>query len=232
MRMKILYPCLAFLILVTGCHKQCIQNQIADLQLTDDDLKINPYSGKETLIYKTSGGESIYFPSGVRGGESHLTYEYDSETAKIDHDGCQGDYFQSKSNWMDKSDSLSNSWLHISLYFRYSLPEPRTDKAFVLVIYVKDSISLGFWGLYSFQAGAILNDSTRSKNPLYRDSIVSYHPIISLGPKQFINVYELYCNNPDGRDTAWISTAYYNIIDGLVGFKTSYDKMWYLDKLN
>jgi hypothetical protein len=232
--MNILYPCLSFLILFTGCHKkeECIQNKMADLQLTEDDLKINPYSGNEILIFKSSGGDTIYFSSGHRKTESYVTYEIDFETARIDHDGCQGDYFQSQFNWMQKYDSSSNSCLEINLSFRYSIPEPRTDKAFSLFFWIKDSKLIFFRGLYSFQAGVILNDSTRSQYPLYRDSIVSYHPIISLGPRQFNNVYELYCNNPDDRDTAWISTAYYNLIDGLVGFKTTYGKVWYLNKTN
>ena len=231
MRIITLFSCLSFLLLGSGCHKQCIQNQIANLQFSEEDLKINPYTGKEILIFKTSDGNFVNFPAGIRKTEFHTIYEFDTESAYLRHDGCQGDYFQAMSNWMQKSDSFSDSWLSIKLNFRYSLNEPRMDKAFQLYFWILDSQLLCFGGNYSFNAGILLNDSTRSSNPIYRDSIVSYHPMILLGSKEFYNVYELYSSNPDHRDTAWISTAYYNLNYGLVGFKTTYGKAWSLDKI-
>jgi hypothetical protein len=231
MKLKYLFLCLPLLFLVTSCHKPCTQAQVADLRLTANDLKINPYSGEEILIYKTLNEDSVYFPSGVRKTESHVSYTYDSESAKLDHDGCQGNYFQAQDNWMIKNDSLSDSRLDITLGFRYTLREPKTDKGFGLYFWIMGPQLLCFWGSYNFQEGALLNYTTASTNPSYRDSIVSYNPVISIGPKEFYNVYELYCQNPDDRDTAWISIAYYNLTDGLVGFKTTYGKTWYLDKI-
>jgi|WetSurMetagenome_2_1015567.scaffolds.fasta_scaffold239593_1 hypothetical protein len=221
---------LLLLLAVTGCNKHCEQNQVINLRFTDNELKINPYSGEETLIFKTTDEDSIAFYSGIRMVDTYRSYTYDYETAKIYHDGCQGDFFQAESNNLIKEDSINPNYLSITLRFCYELKKPNSEKEFGLFFYIKAPQLLCFNAIYNFQEDTLIQYRPYSVNYPRRDSIVSYNPVITIGQKEFYNVYELYSRNPDPRDTAWISIAYYNFVDGLVGFKSSYGQTWYLYK--
>ena len=97
--MKLIHTLLILLLLIlfSSCYK-CEQQQTATLRFTNDELKINPYSGNELLIFKDINGDSIAFPKGVRDTRNMRIYQYDYEAAKFDHHGCQGDYFDSDIN--------------------------------------------------------------------------------------------------------------------------------------
>jgi hypothetical protein len=213
----------------SGCYK-CDQQLVATLKFTPEELRINPYSCTEVLHFKSIDGQTVYFPKGVRQTECREIHKYDYETAKLDYHGCQGDYYITDYNWMVKTDSLSNSRFDINLSFRFTLDKPTSDMGFDLYFWIKVPESLCFWGFYNFTSDSILNYYNNYSNLDYKDSIVTFHPTFELGPTIFYNIYELYCHNPDHRDTTWISTAYYSIKDGLVGFKTNFGKTWYLEK--
>jgi hypothetical protein len=201
---------------------------VANLKFTQAELKINPYTGGEILTFKSADGSIIYFPKGGRKTEVQEFHKYDYETAKLDHKGCQGDYYFSDYNWMVKGDSTSKSALVINLFFRYRLTQPTSEKGFELhfEIYVPELLT--FWGGYNFDVDSIMNYKINNSSHLYQDSIHNFFSTFELDSKIFHNVYELYCHNPDSRDTSWISTAYYSVNDGLVGFRTTYGKIWYL----
>ncbi len=230
--MKLTLHNLLFLVLIiwiSSCNR-CDQHQVANFQFTKDELKINPYSGDELLIFKDFNGDTISFPRGVRYTKYMRFYQYDYETAKLDHHGCQGVYFDADINYMSKyNEGLARSF-DINLYFRYSLNNPTSDKAFELFIFITAQPHLSFHGYYYFKVDTLLNIKTNDQ--YNKDSIVGYHPQWTSGTKIFYNVYELYCHKGDPRDTAWISTAYYSITEGLVGFRTTFGKSWYLDKIN
>jgi hypothetical protein len=179
------------------------------------------------LTFKNLNGDSVIFPSGVRKTEINEFHKYDYETAKVDHNGCQGDYFDADYNWMIKNTNVSNSRLDIHLNFLYTLSNPTTERELWLYFWF-DTISpiYCFWGYYRFKFDTLYNE------PYKGDSIVSYKPLITIGPKTFNNVYELFCVNPDDRQQEWISIAYYSINQGLVGFKSHFGKTWYLDKIS
>jgi hypothetical protein len=221
---------LSFSLLFTRCQK-CVQNEIGYLKFTQDELRINPYTAEEVLIFIDQNGDSVIFPAGVRKTEVREVHKYDYETAKLDHHGCQGDYFFADNNFMEKNDPKFPSSLSITLNFRYTIDKPNSDKAFTMFFFIETPKVYGFMGDYNFMLDTLLNYKTRYTTQFYKDSVAAFHSILTLGPKTFFKVYELYCHNPDYRDTAWISTAYYSIKDGLVGFKTSFGETWHLDKI-
>jgi hypothetical protein len=225
------FPALLLVLLIlAACNKPCNQHQVAELRFTPEDLTINPYKGDEVLVFKSPAGGSVYFPAGQRKTENEIFYEYDTESAKIDHDGCQGDYYTTQYDWMVKSAVGIESRLDINLNFHYTMEKPRKGTGFTLYFWIKDPGLLCFWANYDFKPGILMNDSIWTRYPGYTDSIVALHPVLHLGPREFSDVYELYGHNPDHRDTAWICTAYYSIAQGLVGFKTTGGKTWYLDQ--
>ena len=212
--------------------KRCEPNQVGSFTFTQDELRINPYSGNEILIFKELNGYTIYFPPGVRKTENWRGYEYDYETAKIYHNGCQGDFYDSQNDWMEKIDSSDKSRFDITLQFRYTMNKPSYDKGFMMYFWIKVPKLYCFLGHFNFEVDTLLNYKNKSSSSYSSDSVVAFHTTWEVGPKVFNNVYELFCKNPDSRDTAWISTAYYCLKEGLVGFKTTFGRTWYLNEIN
>jgi hypothetical protein len=211
------------IVLCTSCYK-CAQNQTANLSFTPNDLRINPYTGFETLIFKNLYGDSIVFSHGKRETEQYTQYQYDYETAKLDHHGCQGDYFTAQKNWtVFQTNSVENgSNLDINLYFIYTLYNPASGKMINLFFFHGKDNS-GFDGDFLFD-----NDTLYNYN-INHDSIVAYHNVLTLGPKQYTNVYELYCHNGDPRNQEWFSIAYYSMKTGFCGFRSNFGAVWYLE---
>jgi len=210
---------------VSGCKKKCVQNQVADLKFTAKDLGINPYSGTETMTFKSLAGDLLVLSAGGRQLDRRTVYQIDNETAKLDHDGCQGDYFTSDEDMMtfktNPDDSMT--FIYINLYFRYTFEYPVSDKNIFLFFYHGNHNS-GFGGNFRFNNDSLFN------YPAKLDSIVGYHSQVTIGPKTFTNIYELYSHNEDTRNTEWFPIAYYSLKDGFCGVKSNFGTVWYLDK--
>ena len=228
MRQTIFYIILLLLgFSLTNCYK-CEQNQVANLKFTQDELKINPYTGNEVLIFKNSNADSIVLPKGYRDSEISEIYKYDYETAKLDHHGCQGDYYYRETNYFSTQQNNPEAGLTIDLYFLYQLSNPTSEKLFDMFIYTKNTTFCGFSGRYQFNVDTLKNYSVYSTIPDH-DSIAAFHSLFVINNKVYTNVYELHCQNKDTRFPEYYSLAYYSIKDGLVGFKTNYGTTWYLD---
>ena len=208
--------------------KKCVQNKVIDLKFTQDELRIDPYSGNERLVFIGSTGDSVLFHNGSRLNNHNVIYQYSYETAKVDNNGCQGDYFGADDDQMMMFDDTLKSNLYIFLNFLYSLEIPTSDKLFELAFGYNKQPLYYFEGKFKFNVDTLMNIKTT--NLYYKDSIVAFHPTWKPGPNLFFNVYELYSHKPDPRETEWISTAYYSIKEGLVGFKTTFGTTWYLKK--
>jgi hypothetical protein len=211
----------------SGC-KKCVQNQIADLKFTQDELKIDPYTGNELLTFIGSSGDTVLFHNGSRLNSHLRIYQYDYETAKLDHDGCQGDYFEIDQDQMMMYDDTLETHLYIFLNFQYSWSSPSNEKIFKLSFGQSKQLFIYFNGSFKFNVDTLLNITMTSQ--YYKDSIIAFHPIWKSGPNTFNNVYELYSHQPDNRYTPWISIAYYSINEGLLGFKTTSGITWNLKK--
>jgi len=150
------------------------------------------------------------------------------ETAKLDHDGCQGDYFEIDQDQMMMYDDTLKTHLYIFLNFQYSWSNPSNETVFTLMFGESKQLYIYFHGSFKFYVDTLLNIKTTSQ--YYKDSIIAFHPVWESGSNVFNNVYELYCHQPDHRYTPWISTAYYSIKEGLLGFKTTSGITWNLKK--
>lgn len=212
-----------------SCRKEeCHPTQLADLRFTEIDLKMDPYTGSDSLTFISETGSGFSLTEFYRERKRDANYEIDYEEAKIYHDGCRGDFFYSEYDWMSKYDSLSDSRLVIQLFFNNILEHPGVYKYLNLFFYTHDPKLICFDARFIFSNDTIYN----FPDPHYviRDSVRAFHQEIAILGKSFSNVYELSCSNPDHRDTAWISTAYYSVAKGLVGFKTTYGKRWVLSE--
>jgi hypothetical protein len=219
---------LIFIIILSlsGC-KKCVQNKIADLRFSKEELKVDPYSSNEHLTFIGSSGDTVVFQNGFRLNNHRRVYKYDSETAKVDHDGCAGDYFDIDEEKMMMADSTLKTNLFIFLDFLYSWSNPSDEKTFHLSFGYGKQPLIYFDGIYKFNADTLLN--MKASNPKY-DSIVAFHPIWESGSNIFYDVYELFNYNSDVGNTPRISTAYYSIKEGLLGFKTTSGTTWNIKK--
>jgi hypothetical protein len=227
MRSAIILLILIINVQFTGC-KKCVQNQRADLQFTQDELKIDPYTGNEILTFIGSSGDTVLIHNGSRFTSHIRVYQYDFETAKLDHDGCQGDYFEVDNHQMMMYDDTLKTFLYIFLNFKYSWTNPSDEMFFELLFGQSKDLFIFFDGRFKFNVDTLLNIQTN--NQYYKDSIIAFHPIWESGSNIFYNVYELYGHQPDTRYTPWISIAYYSIKEGLLGFKTTNGATWHIQK--
>ena len=200
-----------------------MENQIAELKFTTEDLSINPYDSSEKLVFKNLIGDSIILSKGYRNTKKFTIHKIDFEEAYNYYNGCQGDYFTSEHNYLSLQDSSVNNsgTILIELYFHYSFSNPTDDKGIWLVFSQGKHIS-SFDGGYLFSHDSLFNE----RGSL--DSIVTFHNQINIGSNSFKNVYELYSQNPDSRNSEWFKTAYYSIQKGFCGVRSNFGTLWYL----
>ncbi len=215
----------AIFISLNSCNK-CDQMYVADFTFSSKDLSINPYTGSEMLVFKDLNGDSLILANGWRHNDPYTRYQYDYETAKLDNHGCQGDYFTADYNRSGFiSDSASGkAIINIDLSFPFLFNHPVYYKNFRLNFHQGENIT-------SFSGDFKFNNDTLYNYPEKHDSIVAFHQHVNVGPKTYTNVYELYGHNGDPRNDEWYSTAWYSVTEGLVGVRSNFGKLWYLDKL-
>jgi hypothetical protein len=213
------------LLIVTGC-KRCEQSELASLAFTPPEMKINPYSGKEVLTFISLGGDTIVFPAGTRSLLQDQYFRYDYETAKLDHNGCQGDYYYTQQDYTGRWDSIHKSYFALRLGFLYTIARPMAGMYFDMFFSTGNPDSYGFDGDFCFETDTLLNRSGSN------DSIRKFHPLLAIGPRSFEKVYELYGYNYKEKTKEGIPFAYYTIKEGLVGFLTNKGETWYLDKVS
>jgi hypothetical protein len=203
-------------ILLISCENKCENSQVADLKFSDEDLKINPYIGKERLTYFSSANDTIVFQEGERSSTSqkYLTDPNSPESA------CRNNYYYGEINSMDKYDE--NSFFKIILCYEYAdFYKNDLKKQFLLQIFIK-KLDASYYGSFSFGQDTLMRGTSISS-----DSIVDFQMTKVIGPKTFYEVYELYGQKQGPKDTAWISTVYYSIQQGLVGFQTNNGNVYF-----
>ena len=203
-------------ILFISCQNKCQNSQVADLKFSDEELKINPYTGKERLTYSSSANDNIVFPEGDRYSieQKYFTDPNSPESA------CKNNYYYGETNSMYKNDG--NSVFNIILIYNYT-DFYRSDlrKRFDLYIFIR-KLNASFNGSFIFGQDTLMRDISNNY-----DSIVDFQMTKVIGPRTFDKVYELYAHNEGAKDTAWIPTVFYSIKQGLVGFKTNNGNIYY-----
>jgi hypothetical protein len=226
MKSKILlfFYCIICVVLLPNCNKEkCNQHEIANLTFTNLDRSITPYTGNETLIFKNIFGDSIVLEKGSKTISSNVEYEYTRHEA-LAHNDCQGDFITSEKDDITFHASIGKGYLNIELWNSFSFDYPTSIKYINIATRPTDTVEVDFAARYRF-----IND-TLFNYPMDPDSIVVYHDQITIGPKTFSDVYELYTfyySPPDSIE--WYNTAFYSIKEGLVGLRTNYGKLLYLD---
>ncbi|GEM_PF-1372823 len=203
--------------LFTECHR-CHGTQQPSLSFSQEDLNINPYSGKEELIYKDSINDSIVFFGTGRATEQAFNYSSDPDGDELMLYHCFGDtyycdwnhtYFKTTSNGYIELD------LNFSNYFRTGTIEK------YLTFTINNGNPLIF---YCYDSFCFNNDSIFKRSQSTNDSVSAYYVSLHIGNKTFYNVYKLSCQ--------YGNYLYYSIKDGLVGFISKNKTLFVLQKVS
>jgi len=193
----------------------------ADLSFTQSDLNINPYKGNEQLVFRSLTGES--FNIAIRGRYKNRNEMYGYKDYS-DRNKCKGDYYYSERD--ETGFNNVGSWLFsIILSFDYTLDNPVYDKTIEFMVVLENGASP------SYSVAHFNPDTIYDKYPS-RDSVYLYHKSITLGPKSFEKVYELFLYRSLNLNGDWATSLYYTIKEGIIGFNTNLGKKWYLDQIN
>jgi hypothetical protein len=196
---------------------RCRQKKLSDKKFTQEELNVAPYNGFEELIFRDSIGNSIYFTGQGRTSTMQLIHE----TWDWDGEECPGDNRQVER--VDFSFNINHSTdttLLLSLLFIHPFNEYENDK------YIRFAFdNIGFSGIYSFEAGIIMNP----KYPAWSDSYIpAFYDTLTIFNKTFYSVFELK-NNYYGNEPNDLLSVYYSISRGIIGFKKGSGTTWYLD---
>lgn len=204
--------------LFTGCYKyQCKGKQYPSVSFSQDDLKINPYSGEETLNFIDSINDSIIIFTGKGRSTSQLfNYSNDPDGDDVENHDCFGDTYYSDYN-MTKFGS-SSGWFEIDLSFSNELRTGSLEKLISISIYNTTNP----WVYYDNDIFCFKTDSIFNYSYSYPvDKVVELINSLKLGNMSYNNVYKLSCRS---------GNLYYSIEDGLVGFQTNNSTLFFLQK--
>lgn len=210
----ILYILIAFLIpcTITNC---CDSKLLAEYSFTTDDLKINPYTGTETLKYISNHGQTWTFSSGTRGSVTQTFYK----NANNYDEKCKGDYTHAECN-VTSFTSMDDT-IQFNIWLKFDLPNSVVRKA---ILFISQNPPMA----QSDRDAYFDNDTIYNQGPSHSDSSYTYYKSINIGNKIFNNVYEIHVM----RSTFSIITKfYYSQKNGIVGFDTQNQGIWYLDKI-
>jgi hypothetical protein len=220
---SLLFFCICGIFILSTCNKdKCNQHEIANLTFTQGDRSIIPYTGNETLIFKNTLGDSIVFEKGLKQISSNVEYQYTRHEALGNND-CQGDYITSEKDEMDFYASIGKGFLKIYFSNSYSFDHPVPIKYIDFILMPTDTVELAFLARFKFSNDTLFN------YPNSKDSIIAYHNQITIGLKTFSDVYELYTSYIPLESPEWYKTAFYSTKDGLIGLRTNYGRLLYLD---
>jgi len=218
--MKIYYYLLAFgaifMVGFNSCHK-CQEKQYATQTFSQQEIKIIPYTGKETLIFKNSTNDSIVFIGVVRkSGQSKLFSNDPNGDDAMKYD-CFGDYYYSEFNSTTFRYNPENRTFEASLGFSNMF---RTGNLEKLIGFNLSSLNPTFsynYETFCFSADSIFNSSSFPYN-----KVIAYYVSYQLGNIYYQQVYKLGCKSGN--------YLFYTIKDGLVGFVTNDFNLYTLQK--
>jgi len=222
MKNSILIPAMVlFAFLFVQC-KRCKQAELSDKKFTQEELNILPYTGNEKLVFKDSQDDSVCYTGQGRVSTMKLNH------AVMDWDGeeCQGDYRQVEWNEIKFKSDSSDTTISISIYFYHPFNDYENDKMILFDFsYPNPNGQAMLHSVYSFEAGSLMDSKHGQGHYVY---VSAFHNTITLGNNTYSSVYELrnsyYENQPLD-----VTTLYYSLLKGIVGYKKISGTIWYLN---
>jgi len=206
--------CISFCFL---CCNKCHEKQLGYYNFSPQDLQINPYSGNELIKFQNLSGDSLHFSVGSR--VSNMTKKY-----QVHQDENNCNYYMLATNNMVIS-SNSNSWqFSITLHSYPSATSNIYDKV------IEFESSIPGQSKKTISNANLLYEPDTITGYQWNYSDLFFHNSLTLGSKSFNDVYEIELFLQEATIDKWVNKIYYNIKQGIVGFSTNQDELWYLSK--
>jgi hypothetical protein len=209
--MKIYFYLLAVgTILMVGfnsCHK-CQEKQYTTQTFSQQELKINPYTGKEKLIFTNSTKDSILFIGVDRKSGQSKQFSNDPNGDDAMKYDCFGDFYFSEFNSTTFRYNPENRTFEVSLGFSNMF---RTGNLEKLIVFNLSSLNPTI--SYSYESFCFSADSIFNSLNFPYNKVIAYYDSYQLGNIFYQRVYKLGCKSGN--------YLFYTIKDGLVGFVTT-----------
>jgi hypothetical protein len=205
----------ALLSLFTSCHK-CHDKEYSPLHFSQEDLKINPYSGNETLVFTDVYGDSVVLPGQGRSGDKELNYSNDPDGDDLLLYRCYGNYYYADVNYCQFATQGNNAYFEVNLYFTNEFRQSALEKLIRLNLDTHDPNANSGFMILAFDGDSIFNSRVYPN-----DSVLGYEDTMHLGNYLYHKVYKL------GKPENYL---YYSVLEGLVGFRTVGDTLFCLSR--
>ena len=192
--------------------------------LTQSDLSMIPYSGDETLIFKSPTEPSITYYGEKRPTETRIVCENPEDYF---YTGCKGNYYYTNGRVVFFNASPGFDSFIINMLYTNLFDSGFTKKIMQIGLEINDDSIRPFGGEYVFSIDTLYNGIKKTGTAT---TIKEFHETIQFGQNLFNNVYELngdyetLTSQPD-----WISSVFFNFSNGIVAFRTNKGKFWYLE---
>jgi hypothetical protein len=202
-----------------SCKKQdqCEQNNLGNVSFTLTDLQINPYLGTETLSFSDSLGNSMTFS----GEESFKEYNQHYQYPSTDPNACWGDYFNTEYRYTIFQGKNKNSVIEINLNMDSGSPFHQNINKF-LNITIRNDVNININGSQYSRFNNLILYTVHNTFVIYKDSL-------KIGSKVYKSVYILTNGSDVPTQNNNLQTLFYNIKIGILGFKITGGKTWYLN---
>ncbi len=206
------------ILMFISCRDKCDSDYLGEVAFTEEDLKIVPYNGTETLVFTDSLGNTMSF-TGQGYYSDYKTLHYENPTSY----DCLGNYFYSQFYRIQFNHMLSDYNISFSLSMNGGSPFFKNIKntIYFWIEYKEDS---KYWhfdkGFYFNHNNIYQGIDTLDKKILFKDSLI-------IGSNNIHSVYQLE-QTKDPYPSLNIQYLYYTIKEGIVGFKTKEGHLWYL----
>lgn len=202
------------------CHKdECKSEYLGDLRFTETDLKINPYTGAERLVFRDSIGDSICYNNGIRYSNYglHIYEHYDPQNP----DACWGDYYKTEQNY-----TFFNEVNYGTISVELDIWDPfKENKKYIVLCISYEKVQNWYFACDFVFDSLQLHDNPKSIYGTAR--ILGYSDSLSIGPNKYYSVYTL-IHRDDPNPQKHLKIVYYSLNKGIVGFKTYQEHLWYL----
>jgi len=210
------------LLLINSCQK-CHENELSSVKFTQNELKMIPYTGNDTLLFKSATEPSLSYYGTERTTQSGIDYE---DLKNVEETHCKGTYYYSQSSWIDFRSAHGDYNLRTEMYFTNLFDSGYIEGIFIFGLGLNINSIRDFSGQYVFELDTLYSGKYIEG---FSKIIKGFYSTIQLGQKSYHNVYEFDGDYSSPNTTEWISSVYYCFSDGLVGFRTNKGKLWYLE---
>ena len=196
-------------------------SNLGSFNFTAAELAILPYPTTDTVVFKSSTGDSIIFKYQGRKSIMDTDFQYPGNP-----EGTKGNYYLTEENSSGFS-SANADYLIFNLHFSDPFKEKSGIKYFDMGVVVENSGNCSWITEFRFNADSIISylPGTGFTAGGYVNAVYTK---MKLGPHEFQNVYQLIGPSFTHYCPVYLSAVYYTKAEGIVGFTKNTGKSWYL----